>query len=59
MFCPEIITPHAMTPGVCGDGPLVVLGVAQCVQCPPAGKPGDSYSHHIHPGFWVPFTHSG
>lgn len=44
MFSPELISPHPMTPGGCGGDPLVVLGVAQCVQCPPAEKPGGSYS---------------
>lgn len=53
VYSPELITPHPMTPGGCRGDPLVVLGVAQCLQCPPAEKPGGSYSHHIHPGLWV------
>lgn len=52
MFSPELIIPSAMTPGGCGGGPLVVLGVAQCVQCPPLEKPGGRVIH-------ITFTHSG
>lgn len=59
VLIPEPITPYAMTPGGCEGDHLVVRGVARCVQGPPAGKPGGSFSLRAHLGFRVPFPIQG